>query len=318
MRPLLLASSLLIIPSLALADPPQYTLPLAGAASAVTSQPVAARPSLGSAGAGLSAVPVIAADQIARVPALRRIASNGAELLDIGIEHGMRGVFARKGGAFQVFYITPDGQAVIGGVMWSATGKNITRQQVTPIDGAIPTVMIHTVAASSANEPATPDRLAASTIRPASAPVLHAVASAIWGTAGKPEAPKLWVFIDPLCGFSTRAMGQLQGYVAAGRVQLAVIPISVLDYEDQGRSTTAAKAMLGMAPNAMVEAWRQNKMNGPAEPAADARLAANMAAAAAIGLRGTPTFLWRRADGTEGRSDGLPDQLDALIASLGS
>lgn len=42
-----------------------------------------------------------------------------------------------------------------------------------------------------------------------------------------------------------------------------------------------------------------------------------MAAVAAIGLRGTPTFVWRKADGTEGRTDGLPSDVDAFIASVG-
>ena len=52
-------------------------------------------------------------------------------------------------------------------------------------------------------------------------------------------------------------------------------------------------------------------------PDADARLAANMQAAEGIGLRGTPTFVWRKADGTEGRADGIPGDLDALVASIG-
>ena len=113
-------------------------------------------------------------------------------------------------------------------------------------------------------------------------------------------------------------MDQLRPYIASGRVQVAVIPLSVLDYEDQGRSTVAAKAMLSLPTNRMVAAWGSNWLNGPVDPAADHRLAANLATAQAIGLRGTPTFVWRRADGTEGRSDGMPDNIDALVASLGS
>ena len=106
-------------------------------------------------------------------------------------------------------------------------------------------------------------------------------------------------------------------YVAAGRVQLAVIPVSVLDHEDQGRSTVAAKAMLSLPPDAMVAAWGGNKLGDQAAPAADQRFSTNMAAVAAIGLRGTPTFVWRKMDGTEGRADGLPNDVDALIASIG-
>jgi len=91
----------------------------------------------------------------------------------------------------------------------------------------------------------------------------------------------------------------------------------VLDHEDQGRSTVAAKAMLSLPPDQMVAAWEASKLTGPADQGADSRLASNMAVAEAIALRGTPTFVWRRADGSEGRSDGLPDNLETIIASMG-
>ena len=45
-------------------------------------------------------------------------------------------------------------------------------------------------------------------------------------------------------------------------------------------------------------------------------LGTNMAVAQGIGLRGTPTLIWRNKDGSEGRSDGLPSNLDTIIASL--
>ena len=96
-----------------------------------------------------------------------------------------------------------------------------------------------------------------------------------------------------------------------------MIPLSLLDYEDQGRSTIAAKAMLRLPAGEMVDAWGANKLSGPADDAADGRLAANIASAESIKLRGTPTFIWREADGKEGRSDGMPGNLDALMASLG-
>jgi thiol:disulfide interchange protein DsbG len=152
---------------------------------------------------------------------------------------------------------------------------------------------------------------------PAPASALKATETTAFGLAGNAKAPRLWVFIDPLCGFSVRAMDQLRPYVAAGRVQIAVIPLSVLDQKNQGRSTVAAKAMLSLPPDQMITSWEASKLTGPADQAADTRLASNMAVAEAIGLRGTPTFVWRRADGSEGRSDGLPDNLETIIASMG-
>ena len=63
-------------------------------------------------------------------------------ITELGTQHGLRGLFVRSGAQFQVFYATPDGQRVIPGVMWDAAGKDITRQQVAHVPGAIPTVVV--------------------------------------------------------------------------------------------------------------------------------------------------------------------------------
>ena len=42
-----------------------------------------------------------------------------------------------------------------------------------------------------------------------------------------------------------------------------------------------------------------------------------MAAAPASQISGTPTFFWHKPDGTEGRIDGVPNDMGALVAALG-
>ena len=310
MRALLLTSGLLLIPTIAISAPscaiPQPVV------DAVPSSDAPARPVV------LVSTPEgptpVGADRVGRVPALRRIASNGAQLFDLGVQHGLQTIFARNGTTFQVFYLAPDGQAAVGGVMWDATGRNITRGQVASIEGAIPTVTIGAQPVPTPL-PSAPDQVAA---RP-SEKALKVAEATNFGTAGPETAPRLYVFIDPLCSFSVRAMDQLRPYVAAGRVQVAVIPLSVLDYEDQGRSTIAAKALLSLPAEQIVAAWRDQQTTPipPAGPDAAARLERNMAAAEALKLQGTPTLVWRKADGTDGFAVGLPDNLDALIASIG-
>ncbi len=314
MRIILLASSFLLAPGLALSSP-QCVIPAAAAAPPSAPSELQAPPVESAqvpASTAAASAPMIPADQVNRTPALRRIASRGAQLFDLGIEHGLRGVFARNGSTFQVFYVTADGQAAVGGVMWTADGQNVTKRQVAPIEGTIPTVTITGPTAPSPTTTAA-TRVAA---RVLGSP-LRAVEGTTFGTIGPAAAPRLYVFIDPLCSFSVRAMEALRPYVASGKVQLAVIPISVLDHEDQGRSTVAAKAMLSQPQDAMVRAWGANLLGDPAAPGADALLLANMQAAESIGLRGTPTFVWRKRDGSEGRADGIPGDLDALVASIG-
>ncbi|GAV35287.1 thiol:disulfide interchange protein DsbG precursor [Roseomonas sp. TAS13] len=232
----------------------------------------------------------------------------GGSLTELGMQHGLRGLLVRSGPQFQVFYATPDGERVIPGVMWDAAGKNLTRDQVVSVAGTMPTVTIGPVDAAMPAAVAAP--------QPASG--LRVVQTTTFGTLGDAAAPRLWMFIDPQCSYSVQAMQRLQPFVASGRVQLAVIPLSVLDYEDRGRSTTSALAMLSQPAEQMVTAWSRGDLNGTPVPEAAARLQANMAAAHAIQLRGTPTFIWRKPDGSEGRADGLPGDLDAVLASIGS
>lgn len=247
---------------------------------------------------------IISAGEISRVPALRRIASAGAQLTDLGSEHGLRTVFARNGQNFQVFYLTPDGQGAIGGVMWDAAGRNITRQQVSSIDGAIPTVTIGAPPAPASTSRTIPEAAATS--------ALQAVSSTTYGTTGMASAPRLWVFIDPLCSFSVRAMEQLRPFIAAGKVQVAAIPLSFLG----PRSTAASQVMLSKRADQMVAAWASNALNGEADATSTATLQANMAVSQALAVRGTPTFYWRMADGSEGRQEGLPNDIGAMIASI--
>lgn len=310
MRILLLASSLLLTPTIAISAP-SCAVPQ-NAADAVPSSDLPVRPATAiSTSEGLTA---IGADRVGRVPALRRLASNGAQLFDLGVQHGLQTVFARNGSTFQVFYLAPDGQAAIGGVMWDAAGRNITRGQVAPIEGTIPTVTIGSPAAPTPTPPA-PGQTAG---KPFESP-LKAAEATIYGTTGPATSPRLYMFIDPLCSYSVRAMDQLRPYVASGKLQVAVIPLSVLDYEDQGRSTIAAKGLLSLPADQIVTAWRDQQTTPlpPAGPDAAARLAQNMAAAEALKLRGTPTLVWRKADGAEGFAVGLPDNLEDLIASMG-
>src|SRR5580692_10654641 len=81
------------------------------------------------------------------------------QVKELGETHGLRGLYLRNGSEFQVLYATPDGKATIAGVMWDAAGKNLTRDQVSKIDGAIPTVVVKD-GAKSAEAAATTDVLA--------------------------------------------------------------------------------------------------------------------------------------------------------------
>ena len=62
------------------------------------------------------------------VAQLRSIAAGN--ITELGVQHGLPGFFVRSGQQFQVFYSSPDQERVIPGVMWDASGKDLTRAQV--------------------------------------------------------------------------------------------------------------------------------------------------------------------------------------------
>ena len=280
---------------------------------------------------------VIGSDRIARVPALRRLASQGAQLFDLGVDHALTSVFARNGNTFQVYFLAPDGQAAVGGIMWDAAGKNLTRPKVELIDGVIPTVTIGSPAFAPTPPPVQTAAAANPSLPRAPVDVLETVEKTAFGTAGLSTAPRVYMLVDPLCSYSVRAMDQLASNVTAGKVELALVPVSILDYEDRGQSTPAARVLLTVPANTMVEAWRKQTNKAPLKPdlasagllnlnsaplplpsvESAGLLERNMAALQELNLRGTPTFVWRKPDGGTGIQEGMPANIDAFVASLG-
>jgi hypothetical protein len=234
-------------------------------------------------------------------PAQLKVIASG-NVKEVGRQGGFVGYFARSGPSFQVFYETPDGQALVPGVLRDAQGRNITRSQVSDIPGAIPTVEV------TGN--GGPQRATAAT--------LAAVEKASYGTVGPASAPQLFMLIDPQCIYSVRSYQQLRGFAQAGKIRLLIVPLSVLDYEDHGQSTRSALALLSKPADQIVPAWQAGDVAGPVSPNSEARLRQNMAIAEAIGVKGTPTFVWKKPDGTIGRIDGVPPDIGGLVASVGS
>jgi thiol:disulfide interchange protein DsbG len=189
--------------------------------------------------------------------------------------------------------------------MWDVAGKDITRQQIAHIPGAVPTVVVGAETGQSR-----PTR--------GSSAALPLLQKAFFGTTGPASAPHLFMLVDPQCIYSIRALQMLQPYVAAGRLQLSIIPLSVLDQEDRGQSTRSALALLSKPVDELVSAWRAGSVDDPPSAEAAERLRTNTAIAQAIGLKGTPTFIWRKPDGAEGRIDGIPMNMDVLVSSIGS
>jgi len=281
----------------------------------VWAQQCAAPPALAHIPAQSGALPpLLSPGAIQSSAALQRLASHGAELRDLGVSHGLQGVFAQNGKQFRVFYLTPDGTAEIGGVMWDEAGRNVTRDQVATIPGVIPTVTW------------TPSKSTAGDLGKGGGSVdpVARLAAADYGLVGREGAPRVYMVIDPLCPYSQQAMQNLQGAIRSGRIQVALVPISINDYENGNRSTPAADMLISAGPQKMGDAWQQimtgekSALDTPTDPTVPAQLVSNMAAAHAVSIRGTPTLAWRDHNGHPHTQAGLPDDLEAFLKAIAS
>lgn len=229
----------------------------------------------------------------------------GSDITKLDRLAGVDGLFVRSGAQFQVFYGLPDGQGVVPGILRDVDGHNLTRKQVQEIPGAVPTVELQAGSPAPAGGQKDPEA------------ALATVHHASFGSIGPADAPEIFMMIDPQCIYSIRAFQQLQPYAAAGKIKLSLVPVSILDHEDGGRSTKSALALLSKSAGELPGAWQRGDTNGAPTPEAQARLASNMAIANAVGLQGTPTLLWKDRTGRAARIDGVPTDLGALLSSVG-
>jgi protein-disulfide isomerase len=152
----------------------------------------------------------------------------------------------------------------------------------------------------------------------APADVLAMMQSATSGTIGNNPLRHVFMLIDPQCLYSVRALQMLKPFADENRIEISVIPLTILDDEDGGQSTKSAMALLSDPPDQIVTAWETgSEAKAPSAAAAD-KLKNNMLIAQAIGLRATPTFVWRKMDGSEGELVGVPQDVQAFVAAIGS
>ena len=315
----LLCSAALLAPGIALAQQ-QFC--------AIDGQPPAALPPAAAAVQAIpvnnsdrNVYPVIGPEEITRSPALTRIASKGATLLDLGTDDGIRTVFAYLGESMEVFHVSPSGRYAVrsGRLMDMAepdpAKRDLTIRRAAIIPGVMPSVDMRGQAGPLEAAQAAPQAQDGNA-------VLVQLEKANYGVAGRPDAPRLYAFIDPLCSFSVRLIEALRPHIAAGRIQVAMVPLALIDHETNGRSTPAAQTLLSQ-PETMDAAWKgivdavRGKRPDTFTPSDDgrARLARNMALAAALQVQATPTLVWRQSDGTPRAQMGGQD-LGQVVASL--
>jgi thiol:disulfide interchange protein DsbG len=169
--------------------------------------------------------------------------AEGAQIRYLGRENGMDGWVTMKQGQPQYFYVTPDQQAILMGIMFNNKGDVITLRQVNELRGKEGPAL-DTLAGfpspvkpdtASRTETATPEFSAKALVEGATAPsksdqLYEAVGTANWIEIGKKDAPVLYSFIDPECPHCHDLLKDIRssGYIEQGLLKLRIIPVGLI------------------------------------------------------------------------------------------
>ena len=181
--------------------------------------------------------------QDATLPALpepiKNLVDEGAQIRFMGKDHGFDAWLTVKNGQEQYFYVLPDRTAFVMGVLFDASGKAVTVQQVQRLqEGGDP--MLDELATDAR---ATGSDQAFELKSPAER-LFSDIEGSNWVALGAPSAPAVYAFIDPQCPHCHAFIDDLRkgGFLEQGHVQLRLIPVGFRE------ETLAQAAFLLAAP----------------------------------------------------------------------
>lgn len=248
-----------------------------------TSAPPASGSLAPTGGAGAKALPA----------PVQALAGKGLHITgDLKAPKGYRGFIGQYQGQPLPVYLLPDGQHVVVGSLYDATGKDLTM-------------------------PAMRDALDAGL----SEAQWQQLGKSSWVVEGNPAAKRVvYVFVDTRCPYCHLLWKASQPYLDKGNVQVRNIIVAVISPSSlpEGAAILDAKD-----PS---KAWRANEKNFGQNPqpaanegsaASRAKIRANNALMMHLGSNGTPTEVYKDADGKIHVLQGMPANPAMLEAVFG-
>lgn len=221
----------------------------------------------------------------------QRLMRNGSKILQrFDSVGGLRAIVADNGKEKRLFYVTPDGQALIAGLVFDAEGRNVTNDDL--------------ARAGVGNS--------VTGVSPAVARKVWTAASTLRAVADGRSGPIVYAFVDPTCPYCHGFMRTIRPHIAAGRVQVRWLPMALLSQSSKG----LAEAMYrGGASEQVVRALADGKLT-PLRETAEVRaaLAKNLDVMRSTGYTSVPTLVYQ-VGGRVVITPGVPTdaQLQAML-----
>ncbi len=248
---------------------------------------------------------------------LQNLAAEGAQIRFLGKDHGLEGWIAIKNGQEQYFYVLPNGNGFLTGLLFDNRGKAITIDQVARLREQSGGEFLDVL---TADEPVTTAQDATKAekyeFKTPSEQLFWDIENSNWLPIGQAGTPVFYSFIDPQCGHCHKMMEGMKPLIEAGKVQVRMIPVGFRD------ETRAQAAYLLATPGPAKVWWSHLGGNPNALPAKkeinQQGVQRNLSIMQSWKLDATPLIVYRGKDNKVKIIRGTPKDMDALINDLGA
>lgn len=267
-------------------------------------------------------VAAFAADAVSGPPlpdVLQNLASKGAQIRYLGKEKGMNGWITVQNGQEQYFYATPDGEAILMGLLFDKTGKIITIKQVQNLqkgnDPTIESLLNQPEPKSDESLAALQKQISEAAKLPPAQKMFNDIEQSNWIKLGDEKAPVVYAFLDPQCPHCADFMKDIRkDYIDTGKLQVRMIPVGFKD------ETKVQAALLLAAPNAQELWYRHLDGDTKALPVSSdvngQAVEANLAVMQSWKLDATPILIYKNSKGDVKLVRGRPKNIGDILVDL--
>lgn len=252
---------------------------------------------------------------------IQQLVKDGAVARYLGKDQNLDGWVTFKNGQEQYFYVTPDGQGIIMGLLFNTRGDAITLRQIDQLrereGDTLDKLAGVNPAVPAVNKPTTePQKNTVATKPNSKSEQFYAdIELANWIVLGEKTAPPFYAFIDPQCPHCKDMIKEFQNSGALNNIQLRLLPVGLLS-ED----SLAQAAFLLASPTAGADLLKLVGGDQSAIPI-DKNLPLlgvqkNLSLMQTYKIDVTPFAVYKTKDGTVKILRGVPKNMKALIKEI--
>ena len=249
------------------------------------------------------------------IPApIQNLVNEGAQIRYMGDDHGLQAWLTIKNGVEQYFYVMPDQNAFVMGMLFDKDGKLITVRQINRLRAQGDDILDDI--ADIPVKDTTAMQKEAMEFKSPSERLFYDVQNSNWVPLGQPNAPVIYSFVEPNCPHCHSFINDLlaQRLIREGKIQVRLIPIG---FDEKGISQSA---FLIAAPDPQDRWIRHMAGDETALPAKSGinqqGVQRNMAIMQSWKFDATPMIVYRNTGGEVKIIRGKPQDLNSILNDI--